>query len=963
MKELEEEKQNLERSLRKKMLEEYDGKIAELLAQLQSIEYAVSLERREANTRIITMEAQQVEKLSSLHQTIQELRGERNELSKKEDTLTKEVSTLQHNLHEAKIMLEKSQVERSHEISALHDSLREARSREKMFSVKEVEQTKRIEVLEQLLEGARIKVEELSKKDQEENKELRIAQDSLEQTKKELNRISQKNSEQLGEITTLKKSLMEARHQGAMLSRTQAEHTEELAILKQSLCDARNHGETMTRKYGENVKDVENLRQLLSASRAQEDAMKKKMDHQEKEIVILQEALLQAKADSDLLVRAEATHTEEISALRSALAETQKQADAAFKHAQHLCTYKNGFAHLLDWQSGYSPHFCQFVFPSESPDIVACRDQPETFCKDNDDSPGRPRELSFRSVDDGKIPSLTETGLKTTPGLEEENSFASQRQNSKSPPSDEENKLSQRQIKMTSGSNWKDEPHEAILRPKVVNTFQENEEISLSEREELLTLRALLKDVHSRNALFHKQVVSMNVPAEQSQDRRRNLSGGSAEVTTYPERQLNSSELGSTPRNYRDEIRNSVKQPRSTQSTFVGDNSRRFPEQRSKQSTAEAKSSLVVSAEVLKLNEQIARVREQLTTLCSSDQSISSCQKSSEVRMHRFQSSCSGKAAQTDEPLRSGSHELKAGGNSGAAKNKSDLHHRIYLDQQDNIAEKAPRGTQCDIPRRQHEELELEQPACIATKRSNHKAHPHGVVQSSEVFLPNKHTASKKVRPSARDSLGTTARAKVGRKIRVKVPSVTSSRSDVVCSHCQECLSNEDRQGLTSPSPELSFTDSPKPDNAKAHNHHRCSTWAHGHGQACVLTSLATDEKEQHNDLSQARTGSGSDDSDLASIIQHKCTVHPHDTVHQKKLSRNAGDKRDVTREDARRSKTHAVRDEHLPRKQTVIERKRGSGSGSASTPRRSMIAGRERVLSQHDSHHSRLSISRSAKI
>lgn len=455
----------------------------------------------------------------------------------------------------------------------------------------------------------------------------------------------------------------------------------------------------------------------------------------------------------------------------------------------------------------------------------------------------------------------------------------------------------------------------------------------------------------------------MNVPAEQSQDRRRNLSGGSAEVTTYPERQLNSSELGSTPRNYRDEIRNSVKQPRSTQSTFVGDNSRRFPEQRSKQSTAEAKSSLVVSAEVLKLNEQIARVREQLTTLCSSDQSISSCQKSSEVRMHRFQSSCSGKAAQTDEPLRSGSHELKAGGNSGAAKNKSDLHHRIYLDQQDNIAEKAPRGTQCDIPRRQHEELELEQPACIATKRSNHKAHPHGVVQSSEVFLPNKHTASKKVRPSARDSLGTTARAKVGRKIRVKVPSVTSSRSDVVCSHCQECLSNEDRQGLTSPSPELSFTDSPKPDNAKAHNHHRCSTWAHGHGQACVLTSLATDEKEQHNDLSQARTGSGSDDSDLASIIQHKCTVHPHDTVHQKKLSRNAGDKRDVTREDARRSKTHAVRDEHLPRKQTVIERKRGSGSGSASTPRRSMIAGRERVLSQHDSHHSRLSISRSAKI
>lgn len=51
MKELEEEKQNLERSLRKKMLEEYDGKIAELLAQLQSIEYAVSLERREANTR------------------------------------------------------------------------------------------------------------------------------------------------------------------------------------------------------------------------------------------------------------------------------------------------------------------------------------------------------------------------------------------------------------------------------------------------------------------------------------------------------------------------------------------------------------------------------------------------------------------------------------------------------------------------------------------------------------------------------------------------------------------------------------------------------------------------------------------------------------------------------------------------------------------------------------------------
>lgn len=87
-------------------------------------------------------------------------------------------------------------------------------------------------------------------------------------------------------------------------------------------------------------------------------------------------------------------------------------------------------------------------------------------------------------MDDGKIPSLTETGLKTTSGLEEENrylkarvdelqsenfkvghviselrneletvgllqpstgcdlhSFASQRQNSKSPPSDEENKL------------------------------------------------------------------------------------------------------------------------------------------------------------------------------------------------------------------------------------------------------------------------------------------------------------------------------------------------------------------------------------------------------------------------------------------------------------------------------------------------------------------------------------------
>lgn len=63
---------------------------------------------------------------------------------------------------------------------------------------------------------------------------------------------------------------------------------------------------------------------------------------------------------------------------------------------------------------------------------------------------------------------------------------------------------------MTSGSNWKDEPHEAILRPKVVNTFQENEEISLSEREELLTLRALLKDVHSRNALFHKQVIILH---------------------------------------------------------------------------------------------------------------------------------------------------------------------------------------------------------------------------------------------------------------------------------------------------------------------------------------------------------------------------------------------------------------------------------------------------------------------
>ncbi|KAL3682975.1 hypothetical protein R1sor_000997 [Riccia sorocarpa] len=1028
LKELEQEKQSLEGKLRKQILEEYDGKIAELLAQLQSIEYAVSLERRESNTRLITLEAEQVEKLTSLHQTVQELRTERSNLlekvtkqdqdlstlrenlyhlknngrrlSQKEESLNLEVTTLQHALLEAKAKLEQTEGEKTLELGSLHDSLREARSREILLLGKEEEQMKRIDVLEQLLEDARGKIEHLSKKDSEENRGIVMAQEALEKTRVQLELLAQKSSEQVKEIAALKKSLTEARSEGARLSKVQADQTEELTILKQALYDARTTEEILLRRSEESAKDFENLRQFLGASKTQEEILRKKMDDQAEEILTLHDTLCRAKAEGVSLMQAEAEHAEEISVLRSTLMETQRQVEAATKHAQHL----EAIIEVTQAESRRRLEIKECV----SSLLTSAQEQQELLSRELSGSRDETRVLEERNEhmaysEGGKVGSPAEIGIKTHLGLEEENRYLKARveelqgENYKVghviselrneletvgllqpsagagayrlsgpqkktvlvPPLEEVNNLSLRPVKLSSEmtSEMALKNHQKEVRPNVVVDVPKKEDITWSEKEELQTLRALLMDVHNRNALFYKQVTSMSetVPSEALPERREEAqefsfrSPREFDLPTVPlDRHFDSAALVGNQRPYTDGMRHPQPQTTIKPSTSINVTSSGLEPGLDR---GEAKITGGVSAEVLKLNEQIARVRRQLNSLCSSEQSLSPGHKPVEV-MPTSESRPAERRTYANEPCEVDSHDEKEAGKSRAVKGRREKkkgefhltdtlgHPEMETGGEKNIRNEPP-GRKKGHHRKELADRYFEEPASRSTKSSPLNSKGQDFLRSTEVILPSKSTASKKSRTPARDnSLG--KRVKVGRKIRMKIPSDSSSRSDVVCSHCQDCMSDND-------SDDVSLVQSPKAKSTKVRIDPKSSILT-GHGHASGGNghrNLSFDRQYEY----PARNWSDSDGSESTSNVRkrHNCTARVQDAVHldRRKPSHKLEDKILTRREENSRSKMHGTREEHVPCKHSSSGRNKGLVPGSVtkrSSKEEKGISTRERV-------------------
>ncbi|CAM6110571.1 unnamed protein product [Calypogeia fissa] len=981
--ELEQAKQDLEGNLRKRILEEYDGKIAELLAQLQSIEYAVSLERREAHTRFITMEAQHSEQISVLHQTVQDLRRERDamlekvaklekemsslkgslsqvrthetRLSEREATLTEEVTTLQDALHDAQTLLEKSEVEKTREIALLHEFLRESRAKEHVLSKSETEHTKRINILEKSLGEVKSKVEKLSKKESEQSKEIITLQDAFTEAKVQKDAFFKKNAEHVKEIATLKKSLLEAKNQIVTYSKKHTEYAEEFTNLQQALIEARNQGEMLSQKNDNDTKKIADLKHNINEAKAQEILMRKKLEDQAKQIVELQESFQTAKAEGELLLKAEASHAEEICVLRKSLVETQKQAEAARNHAKHLDAILEvtqvesrrrveiqesvsclitGSQDVQALDLAQDSTTIEYSAPPRFPDGSSgstCSDQinncqavwsakdAEGFgngldqrtvrfspgknnlgLKDGDSEPhlavekenrflkARVEELEAENVKVGQVISDLRHELETAGVLQRFRGFSANVDDEIL----EQDKLTQYFREGPSLPRRPDLERKAGLQQVKGTTVvcpPEHQSISVAEKEELQVLRSMMKDAHGRNARFHKQVDPINVQEETSKHKP-----GEKNLVSFSEDDLREEENEHKymPGNRHNNTSSSHRAGLAHGPTRV--NSQGIP--------CESHGALTVSAEVLKLNEQIARVRQQLTSLCSTDQTDPSPSPGSVERSRPKTKSMHfdilpsphqpiSDSYETFKARNLTSHDQKI----SAFRNTSSTCYRESCEQE-RASAKSSKGQENQHSSRKPSLNWADMSGALLgkTRHKQEQSIPAREVCSSSDYPLRMRKEKLATRPSARDSLGTSRLRIYGNKrLKIRVPSVASSRSDNVCTHCQRYITDEENEiDLRNSTPEMSNNPSPKLQNKRSHCiHEPTKHWRDFRNGGGLDSSTASEERDAaHRSLHKCQqkvnphglpelAGRWSDESDMSrpsgSALPRQCASVP----------------------------------------------------------------------------------------
>lgn len=248
----------------------------------------------------------------------------------------------------------------------------------------------------------------------------------------------------------------------------------------------------------------------------------------------------------------------------------------------------------------------------------------------------------------------------------------------------------------------------------------------------------------------------------------------------------------------------------------------------------ETHGAVTVSAEVLKLNEQIARVRQQLTSLCSTDQtdpspSPGSAERSSRPKARSMQfdiHSSPPRPSQIDphdqafkKAKKLSPHDHQING----CRSTSSAAAPHYQDSRELAAAKSPREGQESPHKRRKPALNWADMGGALLNRSGLKQEQQQQQLAKEArsssdhpFRARKAEKLPSSRPSARDSLGAASRPRgtnVSKKLKVRVPSVASSHSDIVCTHCRRYMTDEEENdnALPDSTPEtMSKNPSPK---------------------------------------------------------------------------------------------------------------------------------------------------------
>jgi hypothetical protein len=339
---------------------------------------------------------------------------------------------------------------------------------------------------------------------------------------------------------------------------------------------------------------------------------------------------------------------------------------------------------------------------------------------------------------------------------------------------------------------------------------------------------------------------------------------------------------------------------------------------RGHETPSENHSALTVSAEVLKLNEQIARVRQQLTSLCSTDPSPSpggegqSCPRprSSHLQLESYDALESPKDQETSAgrsksstPYRESSEQERASGRSSKRQDNTQARRKRVLNWTNMGGALLNKST-----------LKHDREAC------SHES----------PFRTRKEKTA--IRPSARDSLGTSKfRTNVSKKLRVRVPSVASSQSDGVCTHCRRHMSDEENgNALHYSIPDMSNHPSPKVQTNRTHCIREPKHWNRSNNGGMDSSTASEEKEEAHHSLHNCRKKlkphglpelvGWSDESDEShrhgsSLIRQGASLHSSSHLAQRKPWYKTRDNRGAVQQDKGVQRPQVAKDEPQVRK------------------------------------------------